>query len=140
MVTFLVPNLAWMISPTVKDNAFDIFVTAVCILLVFGFAALILWLRDRSRVRRGVPDWIKEREQIKAQRVALSYRILALICSGIWSSIHAFQGAKHLPVLLMLLIAAIAFWLVWGDLKIFRGLNQRIEELNRQNRPSDDSR
>jgi hypothetical protein len=140
MVTFLVSNLAWTISPAAKDNAIDIFVSAFCISLVFGFAVLILWLRDRSRDRRGVPDWIKEREQIKARRVGLSYRILVLACVGIWSSIHAFRGAANIVFLLMLLIAAIAFWLVWGDLKIFRGLNQRVAELNRQNRPTNDSK
>jgi len=140
MVTFLVPNLASTISPTAKDNVFDISVSAVCIGLVFGFAVLILWLRDRSRDRRGVPEWIKEREQVKARRVGLGYRILTLACVGIWSLIHAVRGAENIVFLFMLLIAAIAFWLVWGDLEIFRGLNQRVAELNRQNRPTNDSK
>jgi hypothetical protein len=126
-------NFAWAPAAPIKDDIFGVFVAVGFMLLVAGLAALILWLRDRSRDWRGVPDWIRERGQIKAQRVGLGYRILWLVCIGIACSIKAFLVSAHTVGFLLLLIATIAFWLVRGDLKIFRGLGRRIDELNRQN-------
>jgi hypothetical protein len=124
-------------SPT-KDDILGIFVSALLMLFAAGLAALILWLRDRSRDWRGVPNWIRERGQIKAQRVGLGYRIVWLVCIGIACSVSAFRVSAHTVGFLLLPIAAIAFWLARGDLKIFRALSQRIDELNRQNTPEKD--
>src|ERR1700675_118621 len=129
----LVLNFARTLPSVIKEDVFTALVIVVSMLLTVGLAALVLWLRDRLRDWRGVPGWIREREEIKARRVGLAYRILWLTCVGIACSIRAFRVATHSIGFLLLLIAAIAFWLLWGDLKIFRGLNQKIDGLKRTN-------
>jgi len=125
-----------MLSSITRDDVFIALVIVAFILLVVGLAVLILWLRDRSRDWRGVPEWIRDRGQLRAQRVGLGYRILCLVCVGIACSMQAFEVRAHAIIFLLLSIAAIAFYLVWGDLKLFRGLNQTIKQLNRQNNPA----
>lgn len=125
-----------MLSSITGDDVFDALVILVFMLLAVGLAALLLVLRDRSRDWRGVPEWIRKRGQLRAQRLGLGYRILWLECIGIACPIHAFGVRAHAFAFLLLLIAAIALYLVWGDLKVFRDLSQRIKKLNRENIPA----
>jgi hypothetical protein len=135
MMIVLDTNRMSTLSSTTAEYPFETLIIAISMLLVLGLAVLVLWLRDRWMDWRGVAGWIRERGQIRAQRVAVGYRILWLVCAGIACSKQAFQVSPQTLGFLLLLIAAIAFRLVWGDFKIFQGLSKRIDELNRQNGP-----
>lgn len=121
-----------VISQISGDDLFEIVAIASFMLLVIGLAALVLWLRERFRDMRGVPDWVRERGKIKAARVAACYDILlfgvgpiGLITSGVRAE-HAWQ------IILLLASAAIFGLMAYRSWLAIRILGQRIKALNRE--------
>lgn len=116
-----------------RDDLFSVITIVSFMGLVVGLAAVILWLRDRSRDRRGVPEWIRRRGQLKAARVATAYGILVSGGGAISLIFSAIRVADHYQVLFLALTAAV---LLWGLSRLFvayRVLSRRITDMNREN-------
>jgi hypothetical protein len=116
----------------------DVLGCVVSILLVLGLATLILWLRDRSRDWRNVPDWIRGRDQLRAQRIAIGYRILWLIAAPTSGLVYAFRLADFELQVLLLILALVALWFAWGSLRMFRSVSGQIAEITRENSRKDE--
>jgi len=115
-----------------RDNVVTAVTIASFIGLVVGLAALILSLRDRSRDRRGVPEWIRQRGQIKAKRVAVSYGILVFGVSAISLVLASARAERAWQTALLLISAAIFLWLLRHLFLSLRFLNRQIDTLNRE--------
>jgi len=125
-------------SMVVPDDLLTGFVIVGAMLLIVGFAALMLYLRDRWRIWRGVPNWVQKRGELKAQRIALAYRMLWLTAAGIGSVRYAFQTPNRAFVAILSVVPVIAFYLLWRDVSLFRALNREIESLNPENQRGSD--
>jgi hypothetical protein len=124
-----------MVAP---DDRLMVVVIVGAMLLIVGFAALMLYLRDPWRIWRDVPNWVQKRGELKAQRIALGYRMLWLTAAGIGSVRYAFQTPNRALVAILSVVPVIALYLLWGDVKLFRAFSREIESLNRENQRGSD--
>jgi hypothetical protein len=96
----------------------------------FALAALLLWMRDRSRDRRGVPQWKRKRSELKVRRAGA---VINLFVYGGFCIALVVRGApinsRPLGISVMLLGGLGLLWSVQTFVRTSRRFSERIEQL-----------
>ena len=114
------------------------FVAVVALIgVIVGLAASILWFRDRIRGWRRVPDWIKQRGELRAKKIGAAY---AMFWSGAFS-IYCVAGAvrfhRTIYGILLLVPAICGLLVVRSSWVAYRHLARNIKALERDHQAAD---
>jgi hypothetical protein len=118
--------LAVLIS---RDDLVAVLAATALVATVFGLAALFLWLRDRFRVARGVPEWKRRRSEMKALRAVTVYWILCLCASIAGMIFAATHGRSRFEQATLLVIALATLWRLRISWYAYRSINKKISSL-----------
>jgi hypothetical protein len=99
--------------------------------IVTGIAAVLLVARDRVRDWRGVPEWKRKREVLKAKRAAAIYTILWRAAFGIACAVEAVRLHTSAVAILLLVPGGYALWAIRGDINAFQRLTGEIRDVER---------
>jgi ammonia channel protein AmtB len=88
---------------------------------VVSLAALLLWLRDRFRDFRHVPEAERKRSQ---QRNATGATAFVCLVWTAWFAFHAFQTAAVEPRVVFTLIAIAFLGVFWQSYKQYRKIGR----------------
>jgi hypothetical protein len=125
-------DLANLNSAISSDDLFEAVVIVSFMVLVVGLGVLLLWMRDRFRDMRGVPDWVRERGKLKASRVAACYGILWFGIGTIGLIMGSVRAEHAWQTIMLLASAAIFVLLAHRSSVAVRILGQQINALNRE--------
>jgi hypothetical protein len=117
-----------------QDDLPTVLAISVLMVLVFGLAGLMLWLRGRARDRRGVPDWERKREELRATRLVAAYQILGHVGFGISCLVAGIRVSSRSFSILSLIAGGIALWTVRASGSAYRNLTRRIRSMEREHR------
>jgi hypothetical protein len=115
-----------------RDDLPGIVAIVVFMVLVLGFAGLLLWLRDRGRDRRGVPGWVRQLGELQASRLGAAYAMLLHVGLGISCALSAFRVSNRSFGILLLICGGIIFWTSRGNWKAYQRLGRQIKILQRE--------
>jgi hypothetical protein len=115
-----------------RDDLFSVLAIIVFMVLVIGLAGLMLWLRDRARDRKGVPDWERKRDELRAARLVAAYQILGHVGVGISCLVAGIRVSSRSFSVFSLIAGGIALWTVRASWSAYRKLAQRIQAIERE--------
>jgi hypothetical protein len=115
-----------------RDDLFSVLGISVFMVLVVGLAGLMLWLRDRARDRKGVPEWERKRSELRAARLVTVYQILGHIGVGISCLVAGIRVTSRSLGIFSLIAGVIALWTVRASWNAYRKLTQRIHSIERE--------
>ena len=119
-------------TPVTRDDVVGAVVIAVGMALVAGIAALFLVGRDRFRDWRGVPEWVRKRGELRAQRVAAIYTAVVRAAFGVACVVEANRHRNSFWGILLVVPGGVALWTIQRCIAAYRQLTMSIHELERE--------
>jgi hypothetical protein len=117
-----------------RDDLLSVLAISVFMVLAVGLAGLMLWLRDRARDRRGVPDWERKRGELRTARLVVAYQILGHVGVGISFLVAGIRVSSRSFSIFSLIAGGIALWTVRASWNAYRKLTQRIHSIEQEHR------
>jgi len=120
------------VLPVSRDDLLTIVAIGVFMVLIFSLAAVMLWLRDRVRDRRGVPEWERKRSELRATRLVAIYQVLGHVGVGISGLVAGIRVSSRPIGIFSLIAGGIALWTVRRSLSEYRKLTRQIHSMERE--------